>query len=111
MKSSDNHRDVLVFVYSQSTTRLLGPSSGQGTGSRAQTCNRRIPADLRGSSLTTVPPTRSESECMTKTTQHACVRGRYRREVTESNKSLDLVIWVKVEQCGHISMISHCVIG
>ncbi|GFN94927.1 hypothetical protein PoB_002143300 [Plakobranchus ocellatus] len=37
--------------------RLLGPPSGQGAGNVARTRDRRIPADLRADSLTTVPPT------------------------------------------------------
>ncbi|GFO42298.1 hypothetical protein PoB_006880300 [Plakobranchus ocellatus] len=48
----------------QGDLRLLGPPSGQGAGSGARTRDRRIPADLRADSLTTVPPTplRSESD-------------------------------------------------
>ncbi|GFO38040.1 hypothetical protein PoB_006454500 [Plakobranchus ocellatus] len=41
----------------QGDLRLLGPQSGQGAGSEARTRDRRIPADLREHSLTTVPPT------------------------------------------------------
>ncbi|GFN88730.1 hypothetical protein PoB_001523600 [Plakobranchus ocellatus] len=36
--------------------RLLGHLSGQGLGGRARTCYRRIPADLRADSLSTLPP-------------------------------------------------------
>ncbi|GFO21315.1 hypothetical protein PoB_004782000 [Plakobranchus ocellatus] len=43
---------------SQSTgdLRFLGPPSGQGAGRGARTRDRRLPADLRADSLTTVPP-------------------------------------------------------
>ncbi|GFN92516.1 hypothetical protein PoB_001902200 [Plakobranchus ocellatus] len=33
-----------------------GPSKGQGVGGGTRTCDRRIPADLRAGSLSTVPP-------------------------------------------------------
>ncbi|GFO50423.1 hypothetical protein PoB_007692800 [Plakobranchus ocellatus] len=50
-----------VFLYiaspQQGDLRLLGPPSGQGAGSGARTRNRRVPADLRADSLTTVSPT------------------------------------------------------
>ncbi|GFO16793.1 hypothetical protein PoB_004329800 [Plakobranchus ocellatus] len=36
--------------------RLLGSPAGQGNSSGARTHDRRIPADLREVSLTTVPP-------------------------------------------------------
>ncbi|GFO12443.1 hypothetical protein PoB_003894800 [Plakobranchus ocellatus] len=51
---------VLGFLYidspQQSDLMLSGPSSGQGAGSRARTCDRRVPADLKADSLATVPP-------------------------------------------------------
>ncbi|GFO14094.1 hypothetical protein PoB_004059900 [Plakobranchus ocellatus] len=37
--------------------RLSGPPSGQGASDGARTRNRRVPADLRADSLSTVPPT------------------------------------------------------
>ncbi|GFO08413.1 hypothetical protein PoB_003491800 [Plakobranchus ocellatus] len=40
----------------QGDLRLLGPPSGQGAGSGARTRARRVLADLRAESLTTVPP-------------------------------------------------------
>ncbi|GFO43100.1 hypothetical protein PoB_006960500 [Plakobranchus ocellatus] len=36
---------------------LLSPPSGEGRGSGAQNHDRRVPADLRADSQTTVPPT------------------------------------------------------
>ncbi|GFO01885.1 hypothetical protein PoB_002839000, partial [Plakobranchus ocellatus] len=52
-------KHMLVYIASpqQGDLRLLGPPSGQGTGSRARTRDRRVPADLRADSLTTGPPT------------------------------------------------------
>ncbi|GFN82810.1 hypothetical protein PoB_000931600 [Plakobranchus ocellatus] len=41
----------------QGDLRLSGPPSGQGAGGRAQTCDRRVSADLRTDSLATVPST------------------------------------------------------
>ncbi|GFO43535.1 hypothetical protein PoB_007004000 [Plakobranchus ocellatus] len=41
----------------QDDLRLLGPPSGQGAGSGTRTRDRRVPADLRADSLTTIPPT------------------------------------------------------
>ncbi|GFN74699.1 hypothetical protein PoB_000120500 [Plakobranchus ocellatus] len=38
----------------QGDLRLLGPTSGQGAGGGARTRDRRVPADLRADSLTTV---------------------------------------------------------
>ncbi|GFN92439.1 hypothetical protein PoB_001894500 [Plakobranchus ocellatus] len=55
-----------VFLYiaspQQGDLRLLGPPSGQGTGSGARTRNRRVPADLRADSLATVPPTPQQQQ-------------------------------------------------
>ncbi|GFO06607.1 hypothetical protein PoB_003311200 [Plakobranchus ocellatus] len=52
---------VVWFVYraspQQGDLRLSGPSSGQGTCGGAQTRDRRINADLRTDSLSTVPLT------------------------------------------------------
>ncbi|GFO21674.1 Zinc finger protein 253 [Plakobranchus ocellatus] len=39
----------------QGDLRLLGPPSGQNAGRGAQTCDRRVPADLRMDLLATVP--------------------------------------------------------
>ncbi|GFO48048.1 hypothetical protein PoB_007455300 [Plakobranchus ocellatus] len=41
----------------QGDLRFQGPPSGQDAGSGARTRDRRVPADLRSDSLTTVPPT------------------------------------------------------
>ncbi|GFO28710.1 hypothetical protein PoB_005521500 [Plakobranchus ocellatus] len=40
--------------------RLSGPPPGQEASSGARTRNRRVPADLRADSLSTVPPTLSK---------------------------------------------------
>ncbi|GFO29985.1 hypothetical protein PoB_005649000 [Plakobranchus ocellatus] len=39
----------------QGDLRLSGPTSGQGAGGGARTCDRRVPADFRVDSLATVP--------------------------------------------------------
>ncbi|GFO29914.1 hypothetical protein PoB_005641900 [Plakobranchus ocellatus] len=55
-----NTRKHRHCVFSQSTIgdpKLLGPSSGQGIGGRAQTRDRSVSADLRAASLSTEPPT------------------------------------------------------
>ncbi|GFO17219.1 hypothetical protein PoB_004372400 [Plakobranchus ocellatus] len=36
--------------------RLSGPPSDQGAGGGTQTCDRRVPVDLRADSLAIVPP-------------------------------------------------------
>ncbi|GFO29225.1 hypothetical protein PoB_005573000 [Plakobranchus ocellatus] len=36
--------------------RRPGPPSGLGIGGGAQTCDRRVPIDLKGDSLSTLPP-------------------------------------------------------
>ncbi|GFO07656.1 hypothetical protein PoB_003416100 [Plakobranchus ocellatus] len=57
---SPQRRHAVVYYNMVTTTcdlRLLGPPSGQGSGSGARTRDRRIPADLRADSPTTVPPT------------------------------------------------------
>ncbi|GFN99033.1 hypothetical protein PoB_002553900 [Plakobranchus ocellatus] len=41
---------------------LSSPPYGQGTGAGARTSDKRIPADLMASSLSTVPPKHSEEE-------------------------------------------------
>ncbi|GFO36805.1 hypothetical protein PoB_006331000 [Plakobranchus ocellatus] len=43
----------------QDDLRLSGPPSGQGAGGVDQTCDRRVPADLRADWLASVPPTPS----------------------------------------------------
>ncbi|GFO48045.1 hypothetical protein PoB_007455000 [Plakobranchus ocellatus] len=58
--SSTHHTNNIGLRTCHSSTcdlRLLDPPSGQGTGSGARTRDRRVPADLRADSLTTVPPT------------------------------------------------------
>ncbi|GFO34302.1 hypothetical protein PoB_006080700 [Plakobranchus ocellatus] len=41
----------------QDDLRLSGPPSGRGAGGGTQTRDRRVNADLKADSLTTVPPT------------------------------------------------------
>ncbi|GFO39378.1 hypothetical protein PoB_006588300 [Plakobranchus ocellatus] len=41
----------------QGDLKLSGLPSGQGAGGGAQTCDRRIPADIKADSLATVLPT------------------------------------------------------
>ncbi|GFN85038.1 hypothetical protein PoB_001154400 [Plakobranchus ocellatus] len=52
---------MVWFLYlasqQQGDVRLLGPPPGLGASSGARTRDRRVPADLRADSLTTVPPT------------------------------------------------------
>ncbi|GFO37488.1 hypothetical protein PoB_006399300 [Plakobranchus ocellatus] len=59
-----NQIDVLIAVIGAQVKmnqhgdlRLLGPASGQGGDGGTRTCDRRVSADLRVDSLTTVPPT------------------------------------------------------
>ncbi|GFO25759.1 craniofacial development protein 2-like [Plakobranchus ocellatus] len=50
----------------QGDLRLSGPPSGQGAGSGARTCDRKVPADLRADSQATVlpmPPITSDGRC------------------------------------------------
>ncbi|GFN82955.1 hypothetical protein PoB_000946100 [Plakobranchus ocellatus] len=56
-RRSDRWSAALLFDQRGCRDGLLGPPSGQGAGSRAQTHDRRVPADLRADSLTTVPQT------------------------------------------------------
>ncbi|GFO15672.1 hypothetical protein PoB_004217700 [Plakobranchus ocellatus] len=49
----------------QSDLRLLAPASGQGAGSGVRTLDRRVAADLRADSLTTVPPTPPTTQAST----------------------------------------------
>ncbi|GFO28757.1 hypothetical protein PoB_005526200 [Plakobranchus ocellatus] len=42
--------------------RFSGPPSGQGASSGARNRNRRVPADFRADSLSTVPPTPPEKK-------------------------------------------------
>ncbi|GFO19277.1 hypothetical protein PoB_004578200 [Plakobranchus ocellatus] len=51
-------RKVLYIASPQQCDlKLLGPPSGQGAGGKTRTRDRRVPADLRADSLTTVSPT------------------------------------------------------
>ncbi|GFN91033.1 hypothetical protein PoB_001753900 [Plakobranchus ocellatus] len=44
------------FTPQQGDLRLSGPPSGQGAGGGAQTRDRKVPANLRADSLSTMPP-------------------------------------------------------
>ncbi|GFO09119.1 hypothetical protein PoB_003562400 [Plakobranchus ocellatus] len=56
---NESVRGWFGFLYiaspQHSDLRLSGPLSGQGAGGRARTPDRRVPADLRADSLSTVP--------------------------------------------------------
>ncbi|GFO21009.1 hypothetical protein PoB_004751400 [Plakobranchus ocellatus] len=54
------HKQVFALAVTspqQGDLRLSGPSPGQGAGGGARTRDRRVPADLRADSLSTMPPT------------------------------------------------------
>ncbi|GFO11123.1 hypothetical protein PoB_003762800 [Plakobranchus ocellatus] len=57
---------MVWFLYlvspQQDDLRHSGPPSGQSAGGGARSPDRKIPADLRADSLSTVPPTPSRTE-------------------------------------------------
>ncbi|GFO43302.1 hypothetical protein PoB_006980700 [Plakobranchus ocellatus] len=55
-------RFLCIASPEQDDLRLSGPPQGQGTGGGARTRDRRVPADLRTDSLTSVPPKRHSLE-------------------------------------------------
>ncbi|GFN85828.1 hypothetical protein PoB_001233400 [Plakobranchus ocellatus] len=49
-----------VVIFCSLVTGLSEAASDQGAGGRARTRDRRLPADLRADSVSSVPPTPSE---------------------------------------------------
>ncbi|GFO08923.1 hypothetical protein PoB_003542800 [Plakobranchus ocellatus] len=62
-KSPEDFEFLCIASPQQGDLRLSGPPPRQDAGGGARTRDRRVPADLRADSLSTVPPTPPPSPC------------------------------------------------